>query len=326
MPVTLRDIARRADVSHATVSVVLNNRSAPVISEQTRIKVLRVAAELGYQPNYLARALAMGRSHVVALWVAEPYTPYYCGIIAALNDVVRDKPYDLMVIEASNEDALPAPGGFNRSHWPVDGIIAIDSAQRVTDYMEQNPCTTTPVVCIGRERSPNYDSVSVDARLGVNLALDHLHGAGYHNIALLTSSLSVGDGCAVRAASQWTSDRHTVVEVVSASDSSRDAGRDSVLARLSSPAPVDAIVAVGDLLAVGAAAAIRQSHRGSPPSVAIVSTTSTHELAFQWPAISAIDHPILEMCRLSWDLLQARLDDSHRPVEHIGLVPVLIVR
>ena len=73
--VTLKDIAKRLDVSHATVSRALNRPEDPLISEATKLRVLHAATEMGYRPNQAARTLATGRTGLVALWLWSEAVP-----------------------------------------------------------------------------------------------------------------------------------------------------------------------------------------------------------------------------------------------------------
>jgi LacI family transcriptional regulator, sucrose operon repressor len=85
MQVTIQDIAEKLSISNSTVSRVLNNRGMDFISEATRKRVLKAVDEMGYRPNRFARALATGRTHMVALVLPSMYEPYYAQVIRNLQ-------------------------------------------------------------------------------------------------------------------------------------------------------------------------------------------------------------------------------------------------
>lgn len=324
MPVTLRDIARRANVSHATVSVVLNQRSVPIISERTRQKVLKVAEELGYQPNHLARALATGRSHIIAAWVVEPYSPYAASTLDYLQHLVRREAFDLMVVETGRQDQAEADPA--RSHWPVDGIIAIDCPWRVQAALNGAHRQKTPIMSLGSVYSASADFVGIDVGSGARDAIGHLVAAGRGRIALLSpqpaASLADPIGAAYAGA---LAERDLQPEYIAAAPS-RNAGYDAVLRRLDQGELPDAILAYNDLLAVGALKALRDRHIAVPQNTALISCSNTEELEYQEPPITVIEHPVQAMCDLGWRFLQQRLSAPEIALQAATLKPQLVIR
>ena len=88
MAVTIKDIARQAGVSTATVSKVLNRKDS-VIGDETRQKVLSLARELNYTPNSLARSLVTRKSHVIGIIVPDILNPYFTELVRACDDAAR---------------------------------------------------------------------------------------------------------------------------------------------------------------------------------------------------------------------------------------------
>jgi len=325
MPVTLRDIARRADVSHATVSVVLNQRSVPIIGERTRQRVLKVAAELGYQPNHLARALATGRSYIIAVWVVDPYNPYAAQTLNLLQTIARTGPYALMAVEAPPPEV--ANSGFPpRSHWPVDAVIAMDCPERVSQMLGGPQPPKTPIVSLGRVFSTQTDYVGIDNAAGVREALDHLVKTGRRSIALLSVDDAGATAPVTSAYLEGMAAAGLPTEIIQATAATRYAGREAVVARLQKGNPPDAILAFNDLLAVGALKALRDGSVAVPGKVAVVACSGTDELAYDEPAITVVEHPLQQMCELGWQFLQNRMTALSGPPQQLILKPQLVVR
>ena len=136
MSVTITDIARRANVSAATVSRVLSGKDG-LISAPTRERVRTAAAEMGYQRNRAAFGLVTGKSHVVALWIRNPDAPYYARMIRTIEEAASADGYELIVRgfrQRTDEEAEGEPGPWNAGLWPVDGILAADCRPAAASY------------------------------------------------------------------------------------------------------------------------------------------------------------------------------------------------
>src|ERR1700730_17333438 len=101
MPVTLADIAREVGVSKMTVSRAINNN--PLISSDTRERVLKVARRMNYQPNQHARALATNRSHLIGMIVPDLMNLYFAEVMRAVESVARPAGFQLLIC-SSDED------------------------------------------------------------------------------------------------------------------------------------------------------------------------------------------------------------------------------
>src|SRR5262249_23484690 len=121
---SLRAVAERASVSAATVSRVLNGVDVP-ISHETQQRVRRIAAEMGYQPHRLARALATGLTQTFALWAANLRSAHYTQVVYFMRQEIVRHDYDLMISEAQsrNGDTLDTSRLLS---WPVDAFLALD--------------------------------------------------------------------------------------------------------------------------------------------------------------------------------------------------------
>src|SRR5687767_1644396 len=126
--VTMRDVARAANVSQSTVSRILNpsaSKSKVPISEETTEKVLAVVKKLGYQPNQYARALRGQKNHVIAMLIADISNPFYHSMVRAVQDVASQHHYGVMI---ANSDHLPEKEMFfceSLLRHPVDGAVLV---------------------------------------------------------------------------------------------------------------------------------------------------------------------------------------------------------
>lgn len=169
-PATLAEVAAIAGVSTQTVSYVVSGNKKVTISQPTRERVLAAAAQIGYQPNRLAQAMKSGKTFTVALWlpVQRPAMAYYVKFIKFLQARAIEGGYELMVIPVTSDQAY-GEGGLPPTHWPADGIIALDCAKAVKKYREQTPFNNVPVVSISNSIIPEIDRLSWDVKGGFEL-------------------------------------------------------------------------------------------------------------------------------------------------------------
>ena len=146
MPVTLRDIARRVNLSHATVSFVLNGRMDVSIPAATRERVAAAAREMGYRPNRAAQALVRGRANSVALWAPASGSSVGAHIQRELARLAWDAGYELSIrLFAIEERADAPPRGLD--DWPVDGLFVLNGP--APSILSAEPRGGIPIVSLG---------------------------------------------------------------------------------------------------------------------------------------------------------------------------------
>src|SRR4030042_996845 len=119
--ITIKDIARVANVSHTTVSRALNNKSR--IRNETKEKILSIARELNYQPNFIARSLVMKRTKTLGLVITTIANPFYIELALGIETMARELGYNIILCSTNQDlstekqyvDMLQSKG--------VDGII-----------------------------------------------------------------------------------------------------------------------------------------------------------------------------------------------------------
>ena len=169
---TIKDVAKHADVSIATVSRIINNRGA--ISEKTRRKVRASMEALNYQPNEMARALQKQKSNIIGLIVPLIQYEFFSTLIEAVEETCHQRGYKLMLCRAG------ANGGREKEMVSllegnkVDGILLCSRVGDAGIYAERS---TMPIVSIDRDLE-GFSSVTSDNYQGGVLAAEALHRAG----------------------------------------------------------------------------------------------------------------------------------------------------
>lgn len=184
MAVTIVEIAKRAGVSHSTVSRVLNNTS-DVIAKDTRERVLTIAKAMGYVPNLAARSLRDARTHMITVFSAGP-DDFWRGanptIITAAANAFRDAGYELFYSFGGSAESTRMPA------WRFDGAVLLDRVP--DDLRKQLHAQNTPYVVINDIVDEDALIVPDDAQ-GTELMLEELFALGHRRI----SFVSPGNWC-----------------------------------------------------------------------------------------------------------------------------------
>src|SRR5689334_10173122 len=122
MAVTIAEIARVAGVSVSTVSRALSNHGYP-LKEETRDRIIKLAQEMGYQPNLVARSLQNSRTHVVGIVVDRIQNPFSAGTVQGTQDVLGKAGYSISIAYSNRDKDLAVEAIQSFYSRQVDGII-----------------------------------------------------------------------------------------------------------------------------------------------------------------------------------------------------------
>jgi LacI family transcriptional regulator/LacI family repressor for deo operon, udp, cdd, tsx, nupC, and nupG len=325
----LTDIARAARVSTATVSRVVN--APQVVAVATRGRVQRAMARLGYQPNRVARRLRQrgGRRQLLGLIIPEIENPHFAEIVRGVEDAAYARRFAVMLCNSDND---PAKQQFYLDILraeSVDGVI-------VPPIHDRDPALLAaaghglPLVVIDRRLNhPRVDSVLVDNRLGVRLAVEHLWRRGYASIAHLAGppeNFTSRERQAAWAEALATRGISAPAAYLRPGDNQRESGVAGAEALLSLPRPPRAIFVNNNLMAIGALEVFHRRGLAVPRDVALVAFDDPPWALALRPALTTVRQPTREIGRAAVDLLLSRLDQPDLPARRLLLPPELMVR
>jgi LacI family transcriptional regulator len=174
VPVSLVDVAKAAGVSIATASRALTNSDHP-IADKTRDRVLRIAKELGYRPNLIARGLRTEQTYTIGLIVENILSPFIPPITRGIHDYLRQYGYFSIIINSDWDPAAEEEAIQDLARRHIDGIIFVESYTRSSDRISE--LIHGPHMFVHRLfNSLNANSVVPDDRYGARLAVKHLAG------------------------------------------------------------------------------------------------------------------------------------------------------
>jgi LacI family transcriptional regulator len=332
MPVTIRDVAKRLNLSITTVSRALDGYDD--VAEGTRSLVERTAREMGYEPNRAARQLRRKRSDTIGyiLPAHRPQfsDPFFSEFIAGLGDEVARHNFDLLVSasppEQPEEQALYQRWAFGRK---VDGFVL--NRLRLYDwrvrFLAENK---VPFVSLECSLDPfDQTCVKVDGEKGFRLLVDHLIELGHRRIAFIGGSpnlkLQVDRSKGFQIAMQ-ENDLPLDADLLKEGDLTQESGYKAALALLKMPAPPTAIACVNDQTAIGALHAAHELGYRPGEQLAIAGFDGIIESAYSEPPLTTVNQPIYEIaCKLVCLLIDMILGNPV-DVSEVQVMPELIVR
>ncbi|GAA1781365.1 LacI family DNA-binding transcriptional regulator [Actinomadura chokoriensis] len=179
---TLEDVAARAGVSRALVSLVM--RGSPKVAEQRRKAVLEAARELGYRPNMMARSLAAGRTGIIGVLLSDLGDPACAAVHDGLAEEAAHGDVRLLAATGRGRPARELAALNDLLDLRPDGVILVEPRIAAADI--ERAAAGCPVTVVGRSlRSTHVDCVTGDDAAAVEQAIAHLAELGHHHPACL---------------------------------------------------------------------------------------------------------------------------------------------
>jgi LacI family transcriptional regulator len=296
---TLADVARRAGVSTATASRIINGSSKPV-ADTLRERVLEAVAELQYVPNAHAQMLARSHRSAVGVIVHDVSDPYFAEITRGLQRVASANGRLVIICNSFREperelEYLELLHAHQVAAIVVAGSGYLDqgASDRLDARMRAYEATGGRIAVVGRHGRVG-DAVLPDNEQGGFLAADHLYSLGHAEVGViagpagLTTTADRLDG--LRRAARLHKRKLPKQRVVHA-DFTRDGGFSAAAALIGSHPALTAIVALNDSMAVGTLAALREAGR----KVAVVGFDDMPIARDVTPSLTSVRLPLTEM-------------------------------
>jgi LacI family transcriptional regulator len=328
MGVTLKDIAESAGVTSATVSMVINNK--PNISEATRKKVLKIAKELNYYPNVIARGLATRKSNSIGVIVPNLASSFVVRILQGIKSTNRDIDYTVTLFDTvgqkENESQLLQRLARERR---IDGAILI-SAYLSEEELKLFADESVPCIVVAR-KCDELDSVYVNNTEGAMTATEYLISKGHKDIACVTctkQNLPTADRLAgYRAALEKNGIQFTEKLLLEVADDTVDAGSRIFSAVQSLTPKVSAVFfPAGDMAAIGFIKTAKKHGLSIPGDYAVVGFDDIPAAEVIEPALTTVRQPKLEMGDHAIGMLVDKLEGRETGIKHKELPTKFIVR
>jgi LacI family transcriptional regulator len=307
---TIRDVARSAGVSIATVSRVFNGSSR--VSEQTASRVWSAASDLDYWPNSAARSLTTHTSNAFGVLLPDLYGEFFSEVIRGIDHAARRHDYQILISSShANADEIVGAAKFMRGR--IDGLIIMASDTGSAEGIQQI-AERFPVVLLNPCRQvEGCSSISLANFAGARTIVEHLLDLGHRDIAIVQGppgnvdaeerlrgyrEALQGAGLAPSPALEWPGD-FTELSGLRAAD----------MLLQSTPRPT-AVFAANDCMAVGFLSALHRSGLDVPESLAVVGFDDTTIARYLSPPLTTVHVDTYELGSRAVQLLLSSLDGS----------------
>jgi LacI family transcriptional regulator len=319
-------VAKRANVSTATVSRVLNG--FPGVREKTVARVRRAIAEMNYVPNQNARGLRAGRTRLFGLIVSDVNNPFFPELIDAFEALASAQGIEV-IFTHTNYDPKRLHNCIRRMIERNVDAIAVMTSEVEEESLQQAVRAGVPVVLMNqRKLAEKYPNILVEYATGFREALDHLLALGHRDIGFIAGpqwlNSAQGRKEAFKAALRGHG-LHVKNEWIATGDMRVEGGHAAMEKLLAQKPRPTAVLASNDLMAVGALQAAHAAKIRVPKELSIIGFDDIPIAAMVHPALSTIRHPRREVAARAFDSLRQILQGK----EVAGappLQPHLVVR
>jgi LacI family transcriptional regulator len=319
---TIRDVAREAQVSVASVSRAFNGLSS--VTPETRDHVLTVAKRLGYIPHAGARSLSLSRANVIGVVLPDLHGEFFSELVRGLDRATAARGYQ-MLFSTMHANADLARQAIHAMHGRVDGLIVM-APQFDHDELDALLAPSTPVVLINSTTLAGRSALRIDNQSGVEALIRHMLESGRRRFVHITGPAHNIDAQERLDAFHDALARFApeIETLVVPGDFREQSGFESVAQLLAEGDPFDAVFAGNDDMALGALRALRAAGRHVPGDVAVAGFDDV-PLA-RLVGLSTVRVPLEEMGDQAVDSLVAALEGREEPASLRLLLPELVIR
>ncbi len=327
--VTMRDVARLAEVSLGTVSRVVNEN--PSVARDARDRVLNAIERLGWRPNAVARSMRTATTRTIGCIVPDIRNPLFAGIVKGAEEVLSERGYTLMV--ASSDEKPPQDRKLINLFMQrrTDGLLLAP-----TDDMDPQTQATmreigVPTVLMERDLPTYLDSVASDQSNGIQSAVNYLFSLGHDRIALVTGSRRNRAGRErhrgfLRAFE--IAGRRVDPVLLRLESFSADYAYRETLDLLGMREPPSAMIVAGSFMLAGVLRATSMRGRRVPRDLSVISTGDTDLAELAPPSFTVIRWDLALLGREAATLLLERLASSAATYEpkHLQVPTEVVLR
>ena len=324
---TIKDVAKAADVSTATVSAVINDSA--YVSPELRSRILLAVRDLKYVPSLVARNLRSGRSQLIALVVADLANPFYSRIVCAAEAAVAAWGFSLVLFNSDEKPDTEKRILSRIQTLGCDGAVLVPVGAAST-YQRRDFHGSIPMVLLGRTiDDDSLDSITIDNHSAGRQATNYLLDLGHRRIGSITGpmQLSTGSGrlqgmIEAMAARGLTPLAGHVRSGEFREDTAYSVARDLI----GQPDRPTALYVANGVMAIGVMRAIADLGLGCPEDISIASTDTIAGMGGLKPRLTRTEHPVTDMTNEALRMLVDRIEGKVSvPARNIVFQPALVV-
>ena len=325
----IRDIARRAKVSTATVSRTINR--VPTVDPQLAKRVWKVVNELGYYPNRQARALVSGRSRIFGLIVSEITNPFFPEIVQSFEDLAVQHNYEILLTSTVHDPKRMELSVRRMIERRVDGVAILTFGMEdslIRDLRFRN----VPLVFVDvGPRMPGVSNIRVNYQEGIREAVQHLAAFRHVRIAFVSGPLTLRSALARKAAFEQSMQEiglNFAPELIIEGDHTMKGGMRALLELLSMRERPTGVLCSNDMTAIGVMREAYDYGIRVPEDLSVVGFDDIRLAQFMIPPLTTVQMSQTELANLAFKALLNHVESNSSSLKHTeyDLHTTLVVR
>ncbi len=315
---TLQDVARKAGVSAATVSYVLNGTGS--VGKDVQKLVREAAKSIRYRVNHVARATRTGQTHSIGLILPDLNNPFFPEMAHVVQAAARRAGYAVFLIDSEGDTEIERTGAEDLIGRGVEGIVWFPASELDTLAELRDD---VPIVVVDRPL-PNYDTVSSDYDEGGAMLAAHIIASGHKRIGMVVGPQSLSSAnqrregfvCSVGKSGKivWEVENEFSIKLSAETREQLDDESATV------------IVCGNDLIAIGVMHELHEQGRRVPDDVSVVGFDDIPWAGYSIPGLSTVRQPFGALGKQAADLLIRRISGDDSPVLSLKLGMRLVPR
>jgi DNA-binding LacI/PurR family transcriptional regulator len=303
-PLSIKDIARMANVSHSTVSRALQN--SPLISRETAAKIRRIAEDSGYRASAVARSLVSRRTRTIGTVVTSIADPFAAGVVAGIEDAANDHGFSVFLANSNADPEREVRVVRSFEERRVDGII-VTSSRAGAIYTPMIAQMRIPIVLLNNQHPSEFVYSVMIANIPASMeATNHLLELGHRRIAYIGDRHGGQSDTERFAGYRQALDAADVPfrpELVVHGDGKPEGGMRAMAQLLAlSPRP-SAVFCYNDMSALGALREIHASRLRVPDDISLIGFDDLYVAQYTNPPLTTVRQPMRQMGRMAMETL-----------------------
>lgn len=323
---TMKDVAKEAGVSIATVSRFINGER---VSKKTQKRITKAIEILGYQPNQVARSLKTNRTMTVGFVVAD-FGPFFMEVAKSIEEVLNKYGYNLIVCNSDEDLEREQKRVKMLCQKQVDGLIIVPTSSEA-NYLSKVQQMGIPIILVDRlVKNLKADCVLVDNVNGAYKAVEHLVTQGYKRIGLINGRQEVTTGEErYKGYLRVLEDYHLKVDekLIKTGNFTNESGYELMKELMKLPEPPEAVFVANYYMTIGAMMAIKEMDLKVPEDIALVGFDDMELTQLTTPPLTAVVQPMHKIGKAVAELLYKRISNNNENFPELyRLKPKLLVR
>ncbi len=325
----IREIAKRAKVSTATVSRTINRITT--VDPQLAKRVWKVVEELGYYPNSQARALVSGRSRIFGLIVSEITNPFFPEIVQSFEDIAVRHNYEILLTSTVHDRSRMELAVRRMIERRVDGVAVLTFGMEES-LVEDLRFRRVPLVLVDVEPMvPGITSIRIDYEHGIRQAVQHLAALRHRNIAFISGPLHLKSACSRTAAFELSMKEIGLPvpsDYIVSGDHTMEGGMRALVEIVNKPNRPTAVVCSNDMTAIGVLREAYEYGIQIPAELSVIGFDDIRMAQFMTPPLTTVRMSQSLLAELAFEALISEVEKYAKPAvpTSFDLTTTLVLR